>query len=320
MNAHVWALGQGGASACGTPNAASTAWGGVGSGAISGSGAAVGAGAADAPLRQKRVVMDSRDRDQRFHPTPAQYEVRLEDDLDDVVSVQLLVADVPFSSFMVGAHSRDVPVSFQRSGSGGVQVEGVAQLDVGDYVSSSDMASVLGAALNQMASSLDQFMVEVVGRTDSLLIRGRTPFTLRFADSPKGTAARLLGFAPQLDYPSVIDATPFAADHIHVVRAPFRRDTRPSRYIVLNLTAPGAEVLQSNNNSTNRAFALLPMRQPEPSIQSDYPFIKRWDPPLSRVARLGVEFTDYDGVPYDFQNQDHHIELLFTCVQQRKYT
>ena len=43
---------------------------------------------------------------------------------------------------------------------------------------------------------------------------------------------------------------------------------------------------------------------------------KRWTPPLGRVARIAVAFTDLDGTPYDFQNQDHRLELLMDVGQR----
>ncbi len=37
-------------------------------------------------------------------------------------------------------------------------------------------------------------------------------------------------------------------------------------------------------------------------------------PPLSRVGRLMIQFLDADGNAYDFQNQDHRLELMFEIV------
>jgi hypothetical protein len=34
-------------------------------------------------------------------------------------------------------------------------------------------------------------------------------------------------------------------------------------------------------------------------------------PPLNKLAKLKVSFTDLAGKPYDFDGQDHHFELLF---------
>lgn len=280
---------------------------------------------------QKRVVIDSRDRDEHYYPLPARYEVRLEDDLEDVVEMTLVVADIPFCAYTVSAQTCAVPVSFALTNTTAPPIEaGVAELEVGDYPGgATEVAPVLAMALNVMASSAvptavidTHFTVETVARTDSLLIRCQTPFTLGFGSS--GTphnAARVLGFSPNKDYSSVMD--PAVPSHPHALRAPYRFNKRPVSYVLLSITTPGAELLQSNNNATNRAFAVLPCRQStEMSINAsnDNPFTKRWNPPLARVARVAVTITDYDGVLYDFQNQDHRLELIFTCMQHRKYS
>jgi hypothetical protein len=50
-------------------------------------------------------------------------------------------------------------------------------------------------------------------------------------------------------------------------------------------------------------------------VNTDYDgFEKRWTPPLSRVGRLMIQFLDADGEQYDFQNQDHRLELMFEVL------
>jgi hypothetical protein len=51
----------------------------------------------------------------------------------------------------------------------------------------------------------------------------------------------------------------------------------------------------------------------------DFPFEKTYSAPVARVARVGVRFTDYSGNEYDFQGQDHRLELVFASVINRKY-
>lgn len=107
--------------------------------------------------------------------------------------------------------------------------------------------------------------------------------------------------------------------YTNTVIAPFRRDFRGDRCIVLKMT-PTAEVLSSTSTAIDRTFAVLP-KGPlnELSIRSMemHPDEKRWLPPLARIARVGVEMLDADGNLYDFQNQDHRLELIFDCVGHR---
>ena len=258
--------------------------------------------------RTRYVVVDSRDRDSVAHPFPNSYDIRLEDDIADVVSMKLVAADVPFSARLVGEHNRRVPVSFEAPGQAGRLIVD-ALLPPGEYASPADMASTLAISLRDVSSN-PAFTVLHAPRTDSFTLEcANVPFWLCFDARPRDTAARMLGFAPDLEY---------ASDASGRLTAPFRCDLSPNKYIVMNL-APSADVLSSTNNATNRSFAILPRRFSELSIETDAAvFEKRWTPPLGRFARISVTFTDYDGHPYDFQNQDHVLHLLFTSMRQHR--
>lgn len=279
-------------------------------------------------VRTRRVVLDSRDRDVAAHPHASKYEVRLEDELFDVVSAKLLVADLPFSAYMVSDRNRAVPLRMGPAvgpavgPAAGPGAAAAALLDVGDYTDVGDFASavadVLAAAAGAAGSPGSTFSVVHVPRTDSFVVCGSDPFELAFRGA-SDSAAALLGFSTRADYASAPAAAPLSAAHPHELRAPYRRNFEPDRYLVLTLT-PSAELLVSVNNATDRSFAVLPRRAQDLGLLVDSAaFEKTWSTPLARLAKLGVEITDYAGRPYDFQNQEHRLEILFTCLVGRKY-
>ena len=332
--------------------------------------------------RTKRVVLDSRDRDVEAFPTPNAYEVRLPDDIQDVSSVRLLAADLPFSRYDVHADNNAVPVRVALlalapgsyagpadvvsllqatmnaassptgstvaftfatgAASTGLDVDAsacgdawtlkrkiapmllggptavvatyrvVAGLQVGDYGSAAEVAAELQTKLGDATTCVSASMaVAHVARTDSFVVRASKAFALDFAAAgAAGTAARLLGFSPGAAYSSTDDGS------FELVRAPYRCDLSKDAYIVMQLS-PSAELVMSANNPTNRVFAVIP-RVPRVD-QSEHDYIKEWSPPLARVSKVGLRFADYHGRPYDFQNQDHRVELLFTYAVNRKY-
>jgi hypothetical protein len=79
----------------------------------------------------------------------------------------------------------------------------------------------------------------------------------------------------------------------------------------------GCDTLNSPSPAAHRAFAIIPRTNPSIAVDDMYPFKKSWTPPLARVSRMRVAFTDPDGMPYDFQNQDHRIDVLFTVSTSR---
>ena len=257
-----------------------------------------------ATIKKKRMVIDSRARNHAAYPTPARYEVTLDEDLFNVRSVSLTVADVPFPAYLIGPRRTSVPFLLADG-----TTACTAALAAGNYASPDDLASELTSAMAAaatLAESDQTFAVEYVSRTDGFAVRSSAPFTLAFAGRCKDTPACVLGFGTASDYASR------ATDAAHSVVAPFRRDFKPDRYVVLKLS-PNAEVLTSVSQALDRTFAVIPITS-DLNIVSEDAFIKRWTPPIARVGRVGVEFTDAHGQPYDFQNQDHRIELTFEVV------
>lgn len=322
------------------------------SGGDGGAGWRPGLGEADDPeysTRYRRIVVDSRTRNRGSYPTPAHYEVAFDEDIFNVRSVRLIVADVPFSAYLVGAGvAGGVPLEFPLAPGSPPSdwASVVAQLPQGDYASPEDMTSALASALQAAASTAaglgaPTFAVAYLPRTDSFAVQCSAPFSLPFgaaADAFAGVAnggqrprpapspARLLGFGPRQDYassplsalPSGAVATGTFPGAAETVLAPFRRDFRSDRYVVLKIS-PNAEVVHSVSQAIDRTFAVLP-RGPSTDLNVNSVndmFEKRWSPPLARVARMVLTFTDAYGLPYDFQNQDHRIEFLFECVGHR---
>lgn len=248
--------------------------------------------------RRHRVVIDSRSRDRSLYPTPQKYDVHLLNDIFNVTSMRMVMANVPFAAYMVGARRRSLPVS---TAAGSFE----ATLAVGDYSSPADLATELQSAL-VAASGGVAFAVSHSARTDSFSVEAPVPFVLplsgRAADSP----VELLGFSADRDYAS--SPAP-GGSALHVLGAPYRCNFSKDSYVVLKLS-PNAELLTSPSQAIDRTFALIPAT-PDININVDEDaYIKRWNPPISRLSRFSVEFTDTRGEPYDFQNQDHYIEMV----------
>ena len=247
--------------------------------------------------RRHRVVIDSRSRDATLHPTPQKYDVNLLNDIFNVTSMRMVMADVPFAAYLVGPRRRTVPV---------VVAAGPfeAALPVGEYDNPADLAAELQAAL-VAASGGVAFEVSYSARSDGFSVSAPEPFTLPLTGRAVDVPVDLLGFTADRDYAS----SPSPDGTRHAVDAPFRRNFAKDQYVVLKLS-PNAELLTSPSQAVDRTFALIPATSETNINVDEEAYIKRWNPPLSRISRFSVEFTDSRGVAYDFQNQDHYIELV----------
>ena len=97
----------------------------------------------------------------------------------------------------------------------------------------------------------------------------------------------------------------------------YRVDMRKDKYMVMNLGQ--SSVNFSENNPTHKSFAIIKKDDLE-NKYIDANYKKYYNPPIPAMTTLRISFQDYDGQLYDFQNQDHMIELMFCCFKnQRKY-
>ena len=272
-----------------------------------------------------RVVVDSRDRDVALFPRPDRYDVRLHEDIFDVRSIKLMVADVPFVAYDVDNRNCMVPV---RAGSAypvdrrtaseqasAPKAYAVGRLPRGNYTPP-ELAAQLASTLS--AATGDTVDVQYVPRTDNFTISCAGGVDLPFANMAKaprpstaGVAARLLGFSASKDHASPPGTSTLASES--------RRDSwTGSRYIVLHMEP--AEVLKAFSSTIEKSFAVLQCREAsDPCVCDNLPYEKTWDPPLARLSRFSFHFTDYDGRPWDFQNQEHRLELLVEHEGMRKY-
>lgn len=289
--------------------------------------------------RTYRVVIDSRDRDRVAFPKPCKYEISLDDDLRDVVSVRLVGADVPFAShtlpFTEPASGRTFTVRSQAF-NGGAPVNVV--MSPGNYTTIGDLVSEIGQALSR--TILNSFVdVDYDQRQDMLYFFADQAFdiTCDLYKAPK--VAKLLGLqsaqppqsaqqqpVPQPQLPKLGSASSvptstvpninIASARAQGLRMPYRVDTSGERYIVMDLT-PNAELLTSVNDAINRTFAIIPSSaDTNVSWREGAAVEKSWSTPIARLSKVGISFLDYYGNDYDFQNQDHRVELIFRCLAQ----
>jgi hypothetical protein len=101
------------------------------------------------------------------------------------------------------------------------------------------------------------------------------------------------------------------------IKSNARQRVEHDRYIVLHITD-----MESNigiHSSTDKSFALInnPM-VPLNNMSSLVDTLKVFDPPMANMQRIKIEFRDYYGTLYNFQNMDHRLELIFVTQQMTR--
>jgi hypothetical protein len=253
--------------------------------------------------RFTRVVVDSKDRDKTLFSNPNDYEVKFDDDIEDVISAQLLNINIPLSQYLVNKYFNSLSVSLN----GGESRE--ITLVQGNYTEE-QLASHTTTVLNTVFGG-NEFTVTYLPNTDNYIFACKSPFQLVFKDS----TAKLFGCSEAITYSSThTGSTPF----VHSFTSPFRKDFKYNNYIIMSIDQ--FDINKSTNNTLNRSFAILTKNYQSMNMCDDPQIVKYFSPTLSRLSKLRVRFFDRYGNPYDFNNMDHHFEIRFESFKQkRKY-
>jgi len=254
--------------------------------------------------RYTRIVVDSKDRNLDLFPNQNAYEVRLDDEIEDVVNAQLLNIDIPLSNYLVNPYYKDFYVSV------GTGAFTQVSIDVGDYTETA-LATEITNKLNTLFTGTATFEVSYVSRLDNFVFKCSALFQLKFDTA----FARILGFKEGSTYTSSSTGT---TPMTRSIQSPYRKDFDYNHYIIMGIEQ--FDINKSNSNILNKSFALINRRYRDMNISDDPHIRKHFSPPLSRLTRLRITFKDRFGNPYNFNNLDHHFEILLESYKQkRKY-
>lgn len=248
-----------------------------------------------------RIVVDSKDRNHSLFNDPNEYEVVLDDDINDVVSAQLVSADVPFVSYLVNNVFNQLYITIGGTTS-------TVTLTTGDY-SPSELAAHIQSRLNNLSSG--NFSVSYDSIKDNFRFRSKVTFTLVFPD--KNSLSMLLGFDNNKSYASSISSEVDA--FVNVVQSPFRKNFNFNKYIYLVIDQ--FDLNKGNAKPINKSFAALTEQYTSLAINDKPKIVKYFSPTIPRLGKLKISFYDRFGNKYDFQNHDHRLEILFTSFKQK---
>lgn len=251
--------------------------------------------------RTTSFVISSIDRDILTYPLPSHYEIFLDEAVHDVVSMQLLVADIPFVSYLIQTNN----CTLQAVLSNGVVISGV--IPVGDYDGPS-LAAAVQMAL-QGVSPLTIMTAAYSKLTDNISVSCSAAFSLVFAST--GSCALELGYAVgSSNNSSLVHSS-------NLVTPTFRMNSHKNPSCILSILP--ASVNTSVNQHVNQSFAIVTPSQNDLSASSTQLAVKYFNPPIARFSRVTIDFKNYDGSQVDFQNHDHRIELLLVSLRAAKY-
>jgi hypothetical protein len=262
----------------------------------------------DIPKRYYRYIIDSRDRNLHYFKSPNKYEIKLSEDVHDVQSVELISFDVPFTKYFINQYNNTFNLSVGST---------VKQfiIPIGDYPTGESIVLELNKAcpsgINFTFDTINNKITITNNSTEdvTLLCKGPSERKNDYAElSPTYTSQLMKIVGLDID-DKVVQLSE------KTFTFPYKVNLKHDKYIIMNLGQ--AKVNVSENNSTNKSFAIIKKDELENKfIETNYK--KTFNPPINSLTTLSLSFNDYEGNLYDFQNQDHMVELLFCCFKQTR--
>lgn len=265
----------------------------------------------------KKVTMftiDSRDRDIDKYPTPSKYVIDLDDDIPDVISAELVNANVPFKTYLVNKNNNQFSMEINGQQSNIV-------IDFGDY-SPLQLATLLTTTIISSIPLSFDFKVEYDEATDNFVFYSDLSFRLIFDKKNKQrdpfNFGKVLGFNLK-SYSSKFDGSPKYSSLPYLVKSEFRKNFDDKSYVLLKIT--GFNVHHSLSQIIDKTFAIIPEKQTSQNVSSNvYIPFKNFNPPIAKMTRLQISFVDHNGDLVDFQNHDHYFTIKFDSFKHtRKY-
>lgn len=242
--------------------------------------------------KHTRIVIDSKDRNTTYYPEPNCYEIKLDDDIEDVTSVQLLNIDLPLPNYLINKYFNTFQIIISPQGAIDVV------LDNGNY-SAIELAQHITTKLNMIPGISQTFEVLYDNKKDNYIFSSSSGFALSFEEP--NSLDRLLGFKSKI---YITNTSPFQ------IASEYRRNFEYNNYVIMKIAQ--FDINKSSGNTLHRTFAVIGPHYRQLNISDDPKIIKTFTPALARLASIRVSFVDRFGNPYDFQNMDHRFELLFT--------
>lgn len=305
----------------------------------------------DIETRSVRVLVDSRDRDRGRYPSASSYTVDVPEDVRDVISVELISYDVPFSDYNITNKNNVLHTAYQQEGQTDYDPPELIVVPPGKYTPE-QLAKVLNNGTNYNTHPTDQppfvdfnddmdrvdplFMDVVASRPHHIPIafwydQKTLKMYIRFEcfESAEGGGVVHRGNVKfMFGEPNSIGPTlGYRAEDMYVYHTPnpyipplvpdHPVNLKPENYIVLYLEA--AKRYMSTNHKTHQSFAMIRRNNDENGAYVLAPSVrKRFPAALPALKQIKLSFKTYDGSLYDFQNKEHTLELVYVCYKQTR--
>lgn len=235
-------------------------------------------------FRQTIVIIDSRDRDITKYPSPNNYYIELNQEIEEVITGEVILMDVPLCNYIINEFNNSFIIKYN-------DILQNVEIPIGNY-NGTELAFLLKNTLSPLT---DNGLDVLYSSNLNKLIFNNTVF--QFVNVPIPVAL-LLGLDPN------------STETNAPLTLPNMLNLNVNNYIILSIDM--FSINASSNTVIDRTTALVHKQDSLITYRGLLKNIKKkFNPIIGRLTRLHISFTDYYGNPYNFRNIDHRIEIMF---------
>jgi len=269
------------------------------------------------------VVIDSRDRNYDLFSSTSQYEIELNNVYKDIVSIELISAEIPHSGYIINASNNEIHF-IETNTQTSTNTYYTATIPQGNYTES-ELATTIGEQMTTAGQSTYTVTVDTTSRKMSiasnltggdnifsLIFRGNTE---KYEDSTRylykeRSIGSILGFIRN----DLSGSASYSGQNQYNING--------ENYILLHID--NLSNMEGRGYGVSNSFAKITLTSDKNKTRfynmNEYITKKIFNPPLGKLNQLFIKFKKYDGGLYDFGGIEHSLFFkITTLIQSQGY-
>lgn len=269
------------------------------------------------------VVIDSRDRNYDLFSSTSQYEIELNNVYKDIVSIELISAEIPHSGYIINASNNEIHF-IETNTQTSTNTYYTATIPQGNYTES-ELATTIGEQMTTAGQSTYTVTVDTTSRKMSiasnltggdnifsLIFRGNTE---KYEDSTRylykeRSIGSILGFIRN----DLSGSASYSGQNQYNING--------ENYILLHID--NLSNMEGRGYGVSNSFAKITLTSDKNKTRfynmNEYITKKIFNPPLAKLNQLFIKFKKYDGGLYDFGGIEHSLFFkITTLIQSQGY-
>lgn len=269
------------------------------------------------------VVIDSRDRNYDLFSSTSQYEIELNNVYKDIVSIELISAEIPHSGYIINASNNEIHF-IETNTQTSTNTYYTATIPQGNYTES-ELATTIGEQMTTAGQSTYTVTVDTTSRKMSIasnLTGGDNIFSLIFRGNTEKYEDNTRYLYKERSIGSILGFIRNDLSGSASYSGQNQYNINGENYILLHID--NLSNMEGRGYGVSNSFAKITLTSDKNKTRfynmNEYITKKIFNPPLGKLNQLFIKFKKYDGGLYDFGGIEHSLFFkITTLIQSQGY-